>query len=113
MPIINVKFIENVVATPDQKHELIVKLTETFVGVLGEVVRPFVYVVIDETKQGDWGIAGKPMPDLAWLTGDEYAAIMARSCDIMAGAVAQMKAQAEQQAAAANGKADAVAAGAS
>lgn len=35
MPIINVKFIKDVVATEEQKAELIVKLTNTFVGVLG------------------------------------------------------------------------------
>jgi 4-oxalocrotonate tautomerase len=94
MPIINVKFIENVVATPEQKHELVVKLTEAFVGVLGDVVRPFTYVVIEETKVGDWGIAGVPMPDLEFLIGDEYKAIYQKSKDIMAAAVAQMKAQA-------------------
>jgi len=64
MPIINVKFIKDVVATEEQKAELIVKLTDTFVGVLGDVVRPFTYVVIDETPVGQWGIAGVPMPDL-------------------------------------------------
>ena len=42
MPIITVQFIKDVVATPEQKRELIEKLTDTFVGVLGEVVRPYV-----------------------------------------------------------------------
>jgi predicted ester cyclase len=50
--------------------------------------------VIEETKLYDWGIAGKPMPDLAFLIGDEYAAIYQRSKEIMAAAVAGM---AEQQ----------------
>jgi 4-oxalocrotonate tautomerase len=94
MPIINVKFIENVVATPEQKHELVVKLTEAFVGVLGDVVRPFTYVVIEETKVGDWGIAGRPMPDLDFLVGAEYKAIYQKSVDLMNAAIAQMKAQA-------------------
>ena len=93
MPIINIKFIENVVATPDQKHELIREMTDTFVEVLGEVVRPLTYVVIEETKMYDWGIAGRPMPDLAWLTGPEYNAIMAKSQDIMRAVVAQMQQQ--------------------
>jgi 4-oxalocrotonate tautomerase family enzyme len=92
MPIINVKFIENVVATPDQKQELVVKLTDTFAGVLGEVVRPFTYVVIEETKMYDWGIAGRPMPDLEWLVGEEYQAIHARAREIMKEAIAQQKA---------------------
>jgi len=105
MPIINVKFIENVVATPEQKQELVVALTDTFVGVLGEVVRPFVYVVIDETPQMAWGIAGKPMPDLAWLTGPEYKEIMERSQDIMREVIRQ--ASASNGAADANGAAEA------
>lgn len=93
MPIINIKFIENVVATPDQKHELVREMTNTFVRVLGDVVRPFTYVVIEETKMYDWGIAGQPMPDLVWLTGPEYAAIMGKSQDLMKAAVAQMQQQ--------------------
>ena len=40
MPIITVQFIKDVVATPEQKRELIVELTNTFVGILGDVVRP-------------------------------------------------------------------------
>ena len=68
MPIINVKFIKDVVATEAQKAELIEKLTDTFVGVLGDVVRPFTYVVIDETPVGQWGIAGVPMPESSSIT---------------------------------------------
>lgn len=97
MPIINVKFIENVVATPEQKHQLVKELTNTFVNTLGDVVRPFTYVVIEETKMYDWGIAGQPMPDLAWLTGPEYAAIMGRSQELMK-AVVEQQAQAAQAA---------------
>jgi 4-oxalocrotonate tautomerase len=90
MPIINVKFIKDVVATEEQKAELIVKLTDTFVGVLGDVVRPFTYVVIDETPVGQWGIAGVPMPDLAYLIGDEHAEVIAKSNQMMKDAIAQM-----------------------
>lgn len=64
MPIINIKFIENVVATPEQKQQLVREMTDTFVRVLGDVVRPFTYVVIDETKMYDWGIAGQTWPGL-------------------------------------------------
>jgi 4-oxalocrotonate tautomerase len=49
MPIINIKFIEQVVATPEQKLELVKRMTDTFVDVLGDVVRPLTYVVIEET----------------------------------------------------------------
>jgi len=95
MPIINIKFIENVVATTDQKHQLVREMTNTFVNTLGEVVRPFTYVVIEETKMYDWGIAGQPMPDLAWLTGPEYNAIMGKSQAIMKEVVEQMAASKE------------------
>lgn len=83
MPIINIKFIESVVATPEQKQQLIKEMTDTFVRILGEAVHPFTYVVIEETKMYDWGIAGHPQPDIAWLTGPEYAAIMSRAQEIM------------------------------
>jgi 4-oxalocrotonate tautomerase len=93
MPIINIKFIENVVATTEQKHQLVREMTNTFVSTLGEVVRPFTYVVIEETKMYDWGIAGQPMPDLVWLTGPEYAQIMGKSQDIMRAVVEQTQEQ--------------------
>jgi 4-oxalocrotonate tautomerase len=95
MPIINIKFIENVVATPEQKQQLIKEMTDTFVRVLGDVVHPFTYVVIEETKMYDWGIAGHPQPDLAWLTGPEYVAIMSRAQEFMRTQLAQ--AQSESQ----------------
>src|SRR4051812_17230118 len=68
MPVITIQFIKDVVATPEQKRQLIVEMTNTFVGILGDVVRPFVYCIIQETPQQEWGIAGVPMPDLVYLT---------------------------------------------
>jgi 4-oxalocrotonate tautomerase family enzyme len=91
MPIITVQFIEDVVATPEQKRELIVQLTDTFCNILGDVVRPFVYCIIQETPQQEWGIAGVPMPDLVYLTGDKHAQVIGRSNDLMRGAIAQMQ----------------------
>jgi 4-oxalocrotonate tautomerase len=96
MPIINIKFIKDVVATEEQKRELVVKMTDTFVSVLGDVVRPFTYVVIDETPVGQWGIAGVPMPDLEYLIGPEHAQVIERSNQMMRDAIAQMAEQAEQ-----------------
>lgn len=98
MPIITIQFIEGVVATPEQKVELIHKMTDTFVGILGEVVKPFTYCLIDETKINHWGIAGVPMPDLAYLIGPEHAAVIQNSNEIMASAVAQMAAAQTQPA---------------
>lgn len=89
MPIIDVRFIQNVVATPDQKRQLIEQLTETFVSICGEVTRPFVYCLIHETPQMEWGISGVPMPDLQYLIGERRAEEIRRANEIMAAAVAQ------------------------
>ena len=94
MPVITVQFIKDVVATPEQKRELVIKLTETFVGILGEVVRPFVYCIIDETPQGEWAIAGVPMPDLVYLTSDKHAQVIEKANDIMRANIAIMAQQA-------------------
>ncbi len=48
------------------------KMTDTFISVVGEVARPFVYCIIQETPQMEWSIGGKAMPDLAFLIGPEY-----------------------------------------
>ncbi len=58
MPLINVKLIEGVF-TDRQKHEIIEKLTETMVSIEGESMRPLTWVVVEEVKSGDWGIAGR------------------------------------------------------
>jgi 4-oxalocrotonate tautomerase len=94
MPIINIRFIKDVVATEEQKKELIEKMTDTFVGVLGDVVRPFTYCIIDEVPIGLWGIAGVPMPDLQYLIGPEHAEVIARSNQMMSDAIQQMAAAA-------------------
>ena len=60
MPLINVKMIEGVF-TPAQKQDMIRKLTDTMVAIEGENMRPVTWVVLEETKSGDWGIGGKPL----------------------------------------------------
>ncbi len=96
MPIINIKFIEGVVATPEQKIELVQKMTDTFVEVLGDVVRPFTYCIIDETPPMQWGIGGVPMPDLEYLT-TRHMDVIERANELMREAMAQMAAAAEEQ----------------
>ncbi len=93
MPVITVQFIKDVVATPEQKEQLIVELTNTFVNILGDVVRPFVYCIIQETPQAEWGIAGVPMPDLVYLTSEQHAQVIDRSNTLMRAAIAQMQGQ--------------------
>jgi 4-oxalocrotonate tautomerase len=45
----------------EQKQQLMTKITDAFVEVEGEHMRPVTFVVIDETRSGDWGIGGKLM----------------------------------------------------
>ena len=59
MPLINVKLIENVFSTK-QKVEIIEKLTDAMESI-SPGHRDLTFVVIDETKEGDWGIGGKPV----------------------------------------------------
>ena len=89
MPIIEVRFIKDVVADAEQKKRLIEQLTETFVSICGEVTRPFVYCLIHETPQAEWGISGVPMPDLVYLTGERRAAEIKKANELMTQAVAQ------------------------
>jgi 4-oxalocrotonate tautomerase len=60
MPFVNVKLIEGVF-TPTQKQDMIRKLTDTMVSIEGENMRPVTWVVIEEVKSGEWGIAGNPL----------------------------------------------------
>jgi 4-oxalocrotonate tautomerase family enzyme len=93
MPVITIQFIKDVVATPEQKRRLVIEMTDKFVEIIGEVTRPFVYCIIQETPQMEWSIAGVPMPDLPYLTGDKHAGVIGRSNDMMRAAIAQMQAQ--------------------
>ena len=60
MPLVQVKLIEGVFS-PDQKQEIITRLTETMVDIEGENMRPVTWVTIEEVASGEWGIGGKPL----------------------------------------------------
>jgi 4-oxalocrotonate tautomerase len=60
MPLLNVKVIEGVFS-PEQKQEMIARLTETMVEIEGERMRGVTWVVIDEVQSGDWGIGGQAL----------------------------------------------------
>jgi phenylpyruvate tautomerase PptA (4-oxalocrotonate tautomerase family) len=84
MPIITIQAIEGVVLTsPEQKRLLLQKMTDTFISVVGEVARPYTYCVIQETPLQEWSIAGRPLPDLPFLYGPEYAAMHKNANEIM------------------------------
>jgi 4-oxalocrotonate tautomerase len=57
MPMVTVKLIEGVF-TPEQKQEMIRKITDTMVEIEGENLRPVTWVLIEEVSSGDGGIAG-------------------------------------------------------
>ena len=44
-----------------EKRDLIRKVTDAVVSVKGDYVRPFTWVLIEETKNPDWGIGGTAM----------------------------------------------------
>jgi len=58
MPLVNIKRIEGVF-NKEQKQDKIKKVTDTMVSIEGENMRPVTWVVVEEKKSGDWGIAGK------------------------------------------------------
>ena len=60
MPLVTIKGIEGVF-TDKQKTEVIQKVTDAMVSVEGENMRALTWVIFEEVKSGDWGIAGKPV----------------------------------------------------
>jgi 4-oxalocrotonate tautomerase len=94
MPIITIQTIEGVVLTsPEQKRDLLKKMTDTFISVVGEVARPYTYCIIQETPLYEWSIAGTPLPDLPFLYGPDYSAMHGKANEIMRGFVEQQSAQ--------------------
>ena len=57
MPMVTVKVIEGVF-TADQKQDMIRKITDAMVEIEGENLRPVTWVLVEEVRSGDWGIAG-------------------------------------------------------
>jgi 4-oxalocrotonate tautomerase len=60
MPLIEVHLIENVFS-PEQKRQMIQKLTDTMVSIEGENMRGVTWVKISEVASGEWGIGGQPL----------------------------------------------------
>ncbi len=47
--------------TPQQKNELIEKVTDAIVSVQGEGLRPVTWVLIDDVPEDQWVIGGRPV----------------------------------------------------
>ena len=60
MPLVTIKGIEGVFS-PEQKRDVIERVTEAMVAVEGEALRPYTFVIFEEVKSGDWGIGGKTL----------------------------------------------------
>jgi 4-oxalocrotonate tautomerase len=59
MPIVNVKLVENVFDS-NQKREIISKFTDALESI-HPGLRDVTFIIIEETKEGDWGIGGNPV----------------------------------------------------
>lgn len=60
MPMVTIDVI-NDVFTPEQKQQLIAKVTEAMIEVEGEGMRPVTWVRIQEFESGDWAVGGKAL----------------------------------------------------
>ena len=58
MPLVDIQLIEDVF-TPDQKQEMIRKVTDAMVAIEGEAMRDVTWVGVSEFNSGEWGIGGK------------------------------------------------------
>lgn len=58
MPLVTIDLIKDVFS-PNQKRQLIEKVTDAMLAVEGEAMRPVTWVRIIEVEQGDWAIGGQ------------------------------------------------------
>jgi 4-oxalocrotonate tautomerase len=60
MPLVDIQLIKGVF-TPDQKKQMIQKVTDAMVTVEGETMRPVTWVRVQEIESGEWAIGGNPL----------------------------------------------------
>jgi 4-oxalocrotonate tautomerase len=60
MPLVDIQLIRGVF-TPDQKKQMIQKVTDAMVTVEGETMRPVTWVRVQEIESGEWAIGGNPL----------------------------------------------------
>lgn len=60
MPLVDIHVIKGVF-TPQQKGEMIAKVTDAMVSVEGEKLRGVTWVKISEVEGGDWAIGGQTL----------------------------------------------------
>lgn len=57
MPVIRVTLLEGF-ASADQKGEIAQELSNSLASVLGDIVRPYTYALVDEVQSGAWSVQG-------------------------------------------------------
>jgi len=60
MPLVDIQLIKGVF-NEDEKRQMIEKVTDTMVGIEGEVMRGVTWVRVQEVASGEWGIGGKAL----------------------------------------------------
>ncbi|MCB0667285.1 MAG: 4-oxalocrotonate tautomerase family protein [Saprospiraceae bacterium] len=60
MPLVNVKLFKNEYS-PEESEALIKKITDVIVSFSGEQLRDATWVVIEEVKDGQWGVGGNAL----------------------------------------------------
>ena len=60
MPMVTIDVIKNVF-TPQQKLQLIERVTDAMLSVEGEALRPVTWVRIVEIEEGQWAVGGQPL----------------------------------------------------
>lgn len=60
MPLVTIDVIKGMF-TPEQKQQLISRVTDAMVAIEGEALRPVTWVRVNEVLGGDWAIGGKPL----------------------------------------------------
>ena len=58
MPFIDIKVIQGVF-TPEEKRELVERVSETVIALEGEALRPFTTTALTETPSGEWAVGGQ------------------------------------------------------
>ena len=60
MPLVDIHVIKGVFS-PEQKAQMIARVTDAMVSVEGETLRGVTWVKINEVQGGDWAIGGQPL----------------------------------------------------
>jgi 4-oxalocrotonate tautomerase len=60
MPLVDIQVIKGVF-TPEQKSQMLTKVTDAMVSIEGEKLRGVTWVKISEIEGGDWAIGGQAM----------------------------------------------------